>query len=68
VQWKLDRLSRSVVDGVTTLAKWCERRIRVVSVTQQLDFNGAIGKMLAAVFPLRNARNLLIGSAHSGCC
>ena len=42
--------SRSIVDGVTTLAKWCEQGIRVVSVTQQLDFNGAMGKMLAAIF------------------
>jgi DNA invertase Pin-like site-specific DNA recombinase len=50
VVWKLDRLSRSIVDGVTTLAKWCDQGIRVVSVTQQLDFHGAIGKMLAAVF------------------
>jgi DNA invertase Pin-like site-specific DNA recombinase len=50
VIWKLDRLSRSIIDGVTTLAKWCERGVRVVSVTQQLDFNGAMGKMLAAVF------------------
>ena len=50
VVWKLDRLSRSIVDGVTTLAKWCEQGIRVVSVTQQLDFNGAMGKLLAAVF------------------
>ena len=39
-----------MVDGVTTLAKWCEQGIRVVSVTQQLDFNGALGKMLAAIF------------------
>lgn len=50
VVWKLDRLSRSIIDGVTTLAKWCEQGIRVVSVTQQLDFNGALGKMLAAIF------------------
>src|SRR4051812_39520827 len=27
----------------------CERGLRVVSVTQQLRFNGAVGKMLAAV-------------------
>jgi len=50
VVWKLDRLSRSIVDGVNTLADWCDRGVRVVSVTQQLDFNGAMGKMLAAVF------------------
>lgn len=50
VVWKLDRLSRSLRDGINTLADWCERGIRVVSVTQQLDFSGAMGKMLAAVF------------------
>jgi len=50
IVWKLDRLSRSLRDGINTLADWCERGIRVVSVTQQLDFSGAVGKMLAAVF------------------
>ncbi len=50
VVWKLDRLSRSIVDGLNVLADWCDRGIRVVSVTQQLDFNGTMGKMLAAIF------------------
>ena len=50
VVWKLDRLSRSMRDGINTLADWCDRGIRFVSVTQQLDFNGALGRMLAAVF------------------
>lgn len=49
VCWKLDRLSRSLRDGINTLADWADRGLRVVSVTQQLDFNGAVGKMLAAV-------------------
>lgn len=49
VVWKLDRLSRSIRDGINILAAWCDRGIRVVSVTQQLDFSGALGKMLAAV-------------------
>jgi len=49
VVWKLDRLSRSLRDGVNVLADWCDRGLRVVSVTQQIDFNGALGKMLAAV-------------------
>jgi len=47
--WKLDRLSRNLRDGINTLAEWCDRGLRVVSVTQQIDFNGAVGKMLAAV-------------------
>lgn len=50
VVWKLDRLSRSLRDGINTLADWCERGIRIVSVTQQLDFSGPIGKLLASVF------------------
>jgi DNA invertase Pin-like site-specific DNA recombinase len=49
VVWKLDRLSRNLRDGINTLADWCDRGLRVVSVTQQIDFNGAMGKMLAAV-------------------
>ena len=47
--YKLDRLSRSLRDGVDVLSDWCERGLRVVSVTQQIDFNGTVGKMLAAV-------------------
>ena len=47
--WKLDRISRTIRDGLTTLCGWCDRGLRVVSVTQQIDFNGTIGKMIAAV-------------------
>ena len=49
VVWKLDRISRRLKDGINTLANWCERDVRVVSVTQQIDLNGAIGSMLASV-------------------
>ncbi len=49
VLWKLDRLSRRLKDGVTTLADWSEKNIRVVVVTQQLDFSGAIGRLVATV-------------------
>ena len=49
VVWKLDRLSRSLRDGINTLCDWCDRGLRVVSTTQQIDFNGTMGKMLAAV-------------------
>ena len=40
VVWRLDRLSRSLRDGVNILGDWCERGVRVVSVTQQLDLSG----------------------------
>lgn len=49
VVWKLDRLSRKLRDGINVLCDWCEKGLRVVSVTQQIDFNGTVGKMLAAV-------------------
>jgi DNA invertase Pin-like site-specific DNA recombinase len=49
VCYKLDRLSRSIREGMNILSDWCARGLRIVSVTQLLDFNGAVGKMLAAV-------------------
>ena len=49
IVYKLDRLSRTVRDGLAVLCNWCEKGLRVVSTTQQIDFNGTIGKMIAAV-------------------
>lgn len=49
VLWKLDRLSRRLRDGITTLAEWSEKNLRIVVVTQQLDFNGSVGRMIAAL-------------------
>ena len=47
--WKLDRLSRSLRDGINTLCEWLEKGVRLVSVTQQLDFSGTTGKLIASV-------------------
>lgn len=49
VCYKLDRLSRSLRDGINTLVSWIESGVRVVSVTQQLDFSGATGQLVASV-------------------
>ncbi len=49
VVYKLDRLSRSLRDGINTLCDWCEKGIRIVATSQQLDFNGSVGQLLAAV-------------------
>lgn len=49
VVWKLDRISRRQRDGVNLLADWCERGIRVVVITQQIDLSGAVGRMVASV-------------------
>jgi len=49
VVWKLDRISRRQREGINLLADWCERGIRVVIVTQQIDLTGTLGRMVAAV-------------------
>jgi DNA invertase Pin-like site-specific DNA recombinase len=47
--WKLDRLARNLKDGINVLADWCQRGIRVVSITQQIDLSGPVGHMIAGV-------------------
>lgn len=49
VVFKLDRIARSLTDGVNVLGKWCEQGFRVVSVTQQIDLTGAVGELMTAV-------------------
>jgi len=49
VVWKLDRISRRLRDGINLLADWCDRGVRVVVVTQQIDLSGAVGRMVASV-------------------
>lgn len=49
IVYKLDRLSRSLKDGINTLTDWLNQGVRIVSVTQQLDFSGATGQLVAAV-------------------
>lgn len=49
VVWKLDRISRSLRDGINVMCEWFDQGIRVVSVTQQLDFNGTAGRIITPV-------------------
>jgi DNA invertase Pin-like site-specific DNA recombinase len=49
VIYKLDRLSRQLREGLNILCDWCDKGLRIVSVTQQIDFNGSVGKMMAAM-------------------
>lgn len=49
IVWKLDRLSRSLKDGIGLLVDWLEQGIRIVAVAQQFDFNGAVGQLIASV-------------------
>src|SRR2546425_12356505 len=47
--WKLDRISRRQREGVNLLADWCERGVRVVVITQQIDLSGPVGRLVASV-------------------
>lgn len=49
VVYRLDRLSRSMRDGMELLQRWQSAGVRVVSVTQQIDLHGTIGRMMASV-------------------
>ncbi|MBN2210762.1 MAG: recombinase family protein, partial [Sedimentisphaerales bacterium] len=40
---------RSLQDGVNVLTDWIERGVRIVSITQQLDFSGKMGKLMAGL-------------------
>lgn len=49
VVWKLDRLARSMKEGINALSSLCEAGVRVVSITQQIDLSGTVGHLVAGV-------------------
>ncbi len=49
VVWKLDRLARSMKEGINVLSSLCESGVRVISITQQIDLSGTVGQMVAGV-------------------
>ena len=49
VVWKLDRLARSLKQGVNVLADWCKRGVRVIAITQQIDLSGPVGHLIASL-------------------
>lgn len=49
VVWKLDRLARSLKEGVNVLADWCKRGVRVIAITQQIDLTGPVGHLIASL-------------------
>jgi DNA invertase Pin-like site-specific DNA recombinase len=49
IVWKVDRLAGTQKDGINLLAQWCEKEIRVISVTQQIDLSGPTGRMVAGL-------------------
>lgn len=49
VVWKLDRLARSLNEGINVLADWCQRGVRIIAITQQLDLSGPVGHLIASL-------------------
>lgn len=48
--WSLSRLTRrGAYEGLTMLAKWLEKGVRVVSISEQFDFAGPQGELIAAL-------------------
>jgi DNA invertase Pin-like site-specific DNA recombinase len=51
VVFSLSRVSRrGIVDGMKLLGEWLEKGVRVVSVSEQFDFTGQVGQLIASVF------------------
>ena len=49
VVYSLDRLARNALEGMTLLADWLKRGVRLVVVTLQMDFSGDVGRMVASL-------------------
>jgi DNA invertase Pin-like site-specific DNA recombinase len=49
VVYKVDRVARRLREGINVLCEWCDKGVRFVSVTQHIDVNGVVGRMVAAV-------------------
>lgn len=49
IVYKIDRLSRSIVDGVALIADWLSKGVRLVSTSQRFDFEGTVGRMVSAL-------------------
>ena len=46
---EVSRISRNLIDGMTTVADWLAKDIRLVATTQSFDFSGAMGQMIASL-------------------
>lgn len=49
IVFKVDRIARRLREGLNILCEWSDRGVRFVSVTQQIDVSGAMGKMVASL-------------------
>jgi DNA invertase Pin-like site-specific DNA recombinase len=49
VVWHLGRLSGTTREGLTVLSDWCDRSMRIVSVSQQIDIKSTDCGLIASV-------------------
>ena len=49
VLYRLDRLARSIRDGINLLTDWINVDVRIVITTLQIDLSGALGQTVAAL-------------------
>jgi hypothetical protein len=61
VVWKLDCLVRNLKEGVNVLADWCQRGVRVIAITQQIDLSGPVGNLIGSGIALAKKRGVYTG-------
>lgn len=49
VVFKVDGIARRLRERLKTLCDWCDKGVRFVSVTQQVDVSGTLGRMVASL-------------------
>ena len=49
IVFKLDRISRNMRDGINVIQDWLESGVRLISASQDFDFSGVTGKLIASV-------------------
>jgi DNA invertase Pin-like site-specific DNA recombinase len=49
IVYKLDRVARRLREGLDLICDWCDRGIRLVSITQAVDVSGSVGRLVASL-------------------
>ena len=49
ILYRLDRLARSIRDGINLLTDWINAGVRIIITTMQIDLSGALGQTVAAL-------------------
>lgn len=49
IVFKLDRIARDMRAGIDLISDWCNQGVRLISISEQIDMSGPVGRMIAAV-------------------